>query len=131
MVFSKYKANFILFLISISILFILLFLIVNKIDRVKSNENKYPYTSIIDYSDSTTKIYVEYPRYNNDKFNSIITNFIYSYIKEFKKNSKNKHLYINYTIDNTNENIDIMFYINNSLSNTKYKNIIIKKENIN
>ena len=125
MLFSKYKSNYIVFVICILLLFIILFLLVNSIEKKENNRKNYPYTSIIDYSDDKTNIYVEYPRFNNDNINNIITNVIYNYIKTFKNNNKKKKLIIRYDLFYIDKYVNIQFYIDNSLENIKYKNILL------
>lgn len=84
-------------------------------------------TSIIDENNN---IEVYFPRFKDGKINKIITDYIYGYVKVYKKSdSKNKILKINYEINSFNEYINVVFYINNSLSTIKNHNILINTKN--
>lgn len=81
--------------------------------------------NITDLND-TYSIDVDYPRFKSDSVNSIIMDYIFSYIKNFKnENNNNKSLNIDYSIYFIDKYINIMFYIDNSLNNIKHSNIII------
>lgn len=116
----------------LTILFLFLFvytrIIYNKTNKRVENDI---ITSNINYNDDSTNINVKYPRFKNDIIDSITTNILYSYIREFKNNEGNKYLNISYQLFYFKEYVNITFYIDNSLSIIKNKNIIInlnKKE---
>ena len=93
------KNIFIKYLISILIVF-LVFFIVSKL-FIKDSENTEDEITMsnIYYSNSNTNVYVEYPRFKSDKINTIITDIIYSYVKDFKASeSETKALDISYDI---------------------------------
>ena len=108
---------------------ILLFVILYVTKELFYTENKTVtnsnITSTIEYSDDITSIYVEYPRFNNDKINEIITNILYSYVREFKNNDKNKVLDMTYNIYKFDKYMNVTFHIENTLTNIKNKNILI------
>ena len=81
MIFIKYKKNFFIFLILNFILLIVLFLIVNLFYKEKTKEYKFVETSIIEFNDENSNVYVEYPRFKNDKVNNIITIMNYITLK--------------------------------------------------
>jgi len=114
------------------ILLLFLLIIVKKIDTENQKKEELYTKSVIEYTNENTNIYVEYPRFNNDNINSLITNIIYSDINEFKTNNNKKTLNISFNIYNIEDYINIGFNISNSLNNIKYKNILIdfKKEKI-
>ena len=120
------KNIFIKYLISILIVF-LVFFIVSKL-FIKDSENTEDEITMsnIYYSNSNTNVYVEYPRFKSDKINTIITDIIYSYVKDFKASeSETKALDISYDIYKINDYVNITFNIQNTLSNVKNKNILI------
>ncbi len=126
MIFIKYKKNFFIFLILNFILLIVLFLIVNLFYKEKTKEYKFVETSIIEFNDEDSNVYVEYPRFKNDKVNNIITNILYSYITDFRNNkTKNKKLDINYELYYIKNFVNITFNISNTLTDIKNKNILI------
>jgi len=129
MIFIKYKKNLVIFILYMIIIFLLLLLCVKlfyKEEKIINNDIK---TSLISFDDKLNKINVKYPRFKNDRINSVITNVIYNYIKDFKKNNKKKHLYIDYNLYYIDKYVNIVFNIDNSLSNIKYKNILINLDN--
>ena len=113
------------YLLSFIFVFIILFIVKSFLNNKELNINKEIVPSIIKYNDELTIINVKYPRFNSDKINNIVTNMVYSYVKNFKNNNKNKSLFIDYDIYHYNDYINIVFNINDSLNNIKYKNIII------
>ena len=76
------------FIIYIAILFIALFIITKLLGPGKTKTYQEVTTSIIADEGENYTIYVEYPRFHNDAINSIITNKVYSYIKEFKDSNE-------------------------------------------
>lgn len=126
MMILKYKKEIIRFFICISFV-ILMFFIISKIfikdDKVNKEEIE---TSIINTNEDNSKIYVEYPRFKDDKINSIITDFIYSYTKKFKSDkTTDKALDITYDLYYTKNLVNVTFHIENTLDNIKNKNILI------
>ncbi len=125
------KEKIIKFIICINILLLILLVVKNLFNNESYNERfNQISTSTIKSEDKLTTIYVEYPRFNkNDEINKIITDMIYSYIKEFKNDNSTKSLDITYKTYYINNFINIVFHIENTLSNIKYKNIIIDLDN--
>ena len=122
---SKNIKQIIKYLICISIVFLSLFIITNIFD-ITPKEKSNVTTSIISDNNEKYSIYVEYPRFHNDKINTIVTNKIYSYIKEFKKhNDNNKVLDITYELYYFKDYLNITFHIENTLSKIKNQNILI------
>ncbi len=127
MILLRYKNELFRFFIYIFTLFVFLFIFSNVFvydEIIDKNEVE---TNVINNAeDENTKIYVEYPRFKNDKINEIITNYVYSFIKEFKSNkNENKVLDMTYELYYVDDFVNIVFYIENSLDNVKNKNIII------
>ena len=132
MLLLKYR-NLIIKFIICSIALIVVFLILSKVFYKKPNDiKKNIITSSIEYTDDKTSINVKYPRFNSDKINKIITDYLYSYIKDFRNNKKNKSLIMKYSLYYINDVVNIQFNIDNSLNNVKYYNMFIdlKKESI-
>ena len=113
MIIIKYKNNLIKYILSITILMIFLLLI--KKLNIENNDKEELYTkSIIEYKNQNTDIYVEYPRFNNENIDSIITNIIYNDVNEFKSNNNKKTLNISYNVYNIDDYVNISFNISNS-----------------
>ena len=133
MIIFKYKERFIQFIIY-SIVLILIMLALTKvfnIDVYTNNSSNNVVTSIINYKDDLTDIYVEYPRFNDDKINRIITDDLYKYIKDFKTNEVTKSLHISYKVHYVDKYVNIEYHIKNSLNNIKADNLLLnldKKE---
>ena len=85
---EQIKDNICKFIIYISILFVILFVAKQILRERKNTTINEITTSIISDNNENYTIYVEYPRFQSDNINSIITNVIYSYIKEFKNNEE-------------------------------------------
>ena len=127
---KRYKEAIITYISCLVILFLFLFVCARVIYKGTNNiEGDTIVTSVIDVKDDNSNIYVEYPRFKNEKVNSIITSILYSYIKEFKNNDIYKSLNISYQLYYLKEYVNVTFYIDNSLNNIKYKNIIIDLDN--
>lgn len=131
MILLNYKDRLFRYFIYISVVFITLFVITTIINLKPNKIDNEVITSNIVFNNETTQINVEYPRYKNDKLNKIITDNIYNYVKVFKENKENKILNITYEIYNFDNYSNIVFYIDNSISKEKNKNILLdlsKKE---
>lgn len=131
MILLNYKDRLFRYFIYISVVFITLFVITTIINLNPNKIDNDVITSNIVFNNETTQINVEYPRYKNDKLNKIITDNIYNYVKAFKENKENKILNITYEIYNFDNYSNIVFYIDNSISKEKNKNILLdlsKKE---
>lgn len=131
MILLNYKDNLFKYFIYISIVFVTLFVITTFINLDSNKNNNEVEKSNIVFNNETTQINVEYPRYKNDKINKIITDSVYNYVKTFKESKENKVLNVTYNIYNFDNYSNIVFYIDNSLSKEKNKNILIdlsKKE---
>lgn len=126
------KSNLFKYTISMIILFILLFVATFFYDNNAKKEriiNDIEESKITD-SNEKYNIDVSYPRFKSDDINSVVTKYIYNYIKEFKSNEKtNKSLIIDYELYYYNDYINIVFTINDTLSSIKYHNIIIDLKN--
>ncbi len=122
---TDYKSMIFEYLFYIIILFIILYVSVNLFYKEPVKEEANNITSKIEYKDEQTSIYVEYPRFKEDKINEIITNILYSYIKDFKKIDENKVLDISYNLYYFKNYVNITFHIENTLNNIKNKNILI------
>lgn len=130
MMLIKYKDSLIRYFMYLFSLFLALFIVVNLIGDIK-NDDLSVRTSVIQYSSDLYDIYVEYPRFANNEINNIITDSIYSYVKDFKYNSdEDRLLNINYNLYYFEDYVNIVFYIENTLNNIKNKNLLINlKEN--
>jgi len=127
------KISYIKFAISVIIIFILFFIVSFFYEDNKEKQifiKEIEKSSIIDSNDLYS-IDVNYPRFENDNLNKIITNYVYSYVKEFKDSDKKvKTLNIDYELYNIDNYINIVFFINNSLDKQEYHNILLNvKEN--
>lgn len=120
------KNIFIKYIVSMLIVFLVFFVISKLFIKDSENTEDEITMSNIYYSNNDTNIYVEYPRFKSDKINAIITNIIYSYVKEFKSSDvESKALDVSYNIYKINEYVNITFNIQNTLNNIKNKNILI------
>lgn len=122
-----------LYIITLIILFGVISIVINNYSskyniKMYSSHKK---TSIIDKKQNTI---VYYPYFKDDKVNKIVKSYVFDYVKKYKlTSSNNKKLNINYEINNFDNYVNIVFYIDNSLSNIKNHNILIdinKKEKI-
>lgn len=130
MILLNYKNNFLKYIIYMSCVFLVLLVVVNlmNVNEIKNKEDVV--SSSIVYKDDNNDINVIYPRFNNDDLNNIITSYIYTYVKEFRLNSSsNKVLNIRYDLYYFSDYINVVFNIDNSLSNIKYKNILLDLKN--
>lgn len=130
MILLNYKNNFLKYIIYMSCVFLVLLVVVNlmNVNEIKNEEDVV--SSSIVYNDDNNDINVIYPRFNNDDINNIITSYIYTYIKKFRLNSgSNKVLNIKYDLYYFNDYVNVVFNIDNSLSNIKYKNILLDFKN--
>ena len=126
MILLNYKNNFLKYIIYMSCVFLVLLVVVNlmNVNEIKNEEDAV--SSSIVYNDDNNDINVIYPRFNNDDINNIITSYIYTYVKKFRLNSgSNKVLNIKYDLYYFNDYVNVVFNIDNSLSNIKYKNILL------
>ena len=131
MTIANYKENIIKYLFCIVIL-ILTLLVVKKIFyvEVKTYDFNEVIPSVIEYNDDITKVYVEYPRFNeNDEINKIITDYLYNYIRNFKEQTDEKELDMSYSLYYMNDYVNVTFQIINTLSNEKTKNILLNLKN--
>ena len=126
MILLKYKELFIKFIFC-SILLVIVMLVLSKVfyKNYKTNFISNNITSKINYVDENTRIDVEYPRFNNDKINKIITDNLYAYIKEFKNNDGKKSLKIRYSLKKINNFVNVQYSIHNTLSSIKYDNVLL------
>ena len=130
MILLNYKNNFLKYIIYMSCVFLVLLVVVNlmNVNEIKNKEDTV--SSSIVYNDDNNDINVIYPRFNNDDINNIITSYIYTYVKKFRLNSgSNKVLNIRYDLYYFNDYVNVVFNIDNSLSNIKYKNILLDFKN--
>lgn len=130
MILLNYKNNFLKYIIYMSCVFLVLLVVVNlmNVNEIRNEEDAV--SSSIVYNDDNNDINVIYPRFNNDDINSIITSYIYTYVKKFRLNSSsNKVLNIKYDLYYFNDYVNVVFNIDNSLSNIKYKNILLDFKN--
>ncbi len=130
MIIINYKNNFLKYIIYMSCVFLVLLVVVNlmNVNEIKNEEDAV--SSSIVYNDDNNDINVIYPRFNNDDINNIITSYIYTYVKKFRLNSgSNKVLNIKYDLYYFNDYVNVVFNIDNSLSNIKYKNILLDFKN--
>lgn len=130
MILLNYKNNFLKYIIYMSCVFLVLLIVVNlmNVNEIKNKEDAI--SSSIVYNDDNNDINVIYPRFNNDDINNIITSYIYTYVKKFRLNSgSNKVLNIRYDLYYFNDYVNVVFNIDNSLSNIKYKNILLDFKN--
>ncbi len=124
------KDRLIKYLISILLLLTILYIIVKIFYKEEIKYDDFVYTSTINYSDDDTFLSIEYPRFKDDKINAVITNIVYDYAKDFRNNeTKNKYLEITYKLYYIKNFVNIVFDINNSLNDIKYKNLLIDLQN--
>ena len=119
------KNQIIRYLIYISVLLIILYLIVNVFSSETIKFKSSIVSSNIKFNDENTSINVTYPRFKDDRVDKIISDYIYEYVKEFKQIEDIKTLNIDYEIFYKDNYANIVFYINDSTNNIKYKNILI------
>lgn len=130
MMLLRFKNNFLKYVIYMSCVFLLLFVIVNVSNVNETKEIEEVTTSYITYTDELTEVNVMYPRFKEDKITNIITDNIYSYVKEFKSYDKlNKILDIKYDLYYFDDYVNVVFYIENTLTPIKNKNILIDLKN--
>ena len=132
MIFIKYKELFIKFIFC-SIVLIILFLILSKLFYKKPVDIKTNVvTSKIEYTDDNTVVNVEYPRFDNDRINKTITDYLYSYVRDFRNNKKNKSLNIKYDLVYIDDYVNVQYNIDNSLDDIMYYNMLfdLKKSEI-
>ena len=109
-----------------SLPFLLLFVIVNVSNIKETGENEEITTSYITYTDELTEVNVTYPRFKDDKITKIITDNIYCYVKDFRSYDKlNKTLDIKYDLYYFDNYVNVIFYIENTLTIIKNRNILI------
>lgn len=132
MIILKHKNSFVKFILYYFVLFLVLFVIVNLFDITNEKEVPEVETSIIQNNEDNYSIYVEYPRFHDDKIDTIITDIIYSYVKEFKYDlDSNRSLDMSYELFYYEDYVNITFHIENTTNNIKNRNILInldKKE---
>lgn len=130
MILLNYKNNFIKYIIYMSAVFISLFVIVNVCSKYEQKKDENVISSYITYTDELTEINVSYPRFKEDKINKIVSENIYSYVKDFKSYDKlNKSLNIDYDLYYFDNYLNIVYNIENSLTKIKNKNILIDLKN--
>lgn len=123
----NYKENIIKYFFCIVIL-LLAILIIKKIFYVEVVQLDYNAVipSVIEYEDDITKVYVEYPRFNNnDDVNKVITDYLYNYIRSFREQDSDKELDMSYSLYYFKEYVNVTFLIENTLSKEKNKNILL------
>lgn len=121
------KERILKFIICINVL-LLVILVAKSLFTSKNSNKDYNYvsTSVIKNESENAKIYVEYPRFNNnDEVNKIITDIIYGYIKDFKNSESDKSLDITYKTYYIEDYVNITFHIEDTLSRIKNKNVLI------
>jgi hypothetical protein len=131
MIIFKYKENIIKFVICAVILLLTMIVVsktlVKTTTPVEINDIS---TSVIEYKDDTTNIYVEYPRfYANNEINQIINDILYDYIKDFRLNENVKLLDISYVIKNVFNYVNVEFTIQDSRTVINNMNILFDLEN--
>ena len=130
MILLNYKNNFIKYIIYMSAVFISLFVIVNVCSKYEQKKDENVISSYITYTDELTEINVSYPRFKEDKINKIVSENIYSYVKNFKSYDKlNKSLNIDYDLYYFDNYLNIVYNIEDSLTKIKNKNILIDLKN--
>lgn len=123
--FKKYKNNIYKYLLFTTLLLVVISITTPFVKENKSTIKTSIINSVIDYKNDNTIINVNYPRFKNDKIDKIISNYIYNYVKKFRLlKKKNKSLTIDYEIYNLDNYMNVVFIINNTHDNIKYKNII-------
>lgn len=87
-------------------------------------------TSTITHEDEMSLINVEYPRFQDDDINKIITDDIYAYVKKFKEfDTVHKELDMSYTLYFIDGYLNILYHVENTLyPNIKTKNLIVDLE---
>ena len=125
------KNNIYKYLLTISVLFVILFVLTFTIgDKEKFKRNNSIVKSNISDINEEYSIDVDYPRYKSDSINSVITKYVYEYVKKFKKDKTlNRTLKIDYELYNKNDYTNIVFNIDNSISKVNRHNIIIDLKN--
>ena len=124
--FKKYKNNIYKYLLITTFLLVVISITVPFFKENKVSVKTSIINSVIDYKNDNTIINVNYPRFKNDKIDKIISNYIYNYVKKFRLlKKKNKSLTIDYEIYNLDNYMNVVFIINNTNDNIKYKNIIL------
>lgn len=122
----KIRKNLFRFTIYCIILLMLLFFVSKFFLKNNLKESEGVITSKIDLKDELSIINVEYPRFKDNKIDKLISDYIYDYVRRFKldnnvkktlKITHNEYYYKNY--------VNIVFNIENSLDDKKYKNVII------
>lgn len=130
MIILKYKNDLFRFFIYVSAVLVSLFILTNVIIKDEVVDDNTVEKSIINTDDEMSKIYVEYPRFKDDKINNLVTDYVYTFIKDFKSNNiANKALDMTYQLYYIDNFVNITFHIENTLSNIKTKNILINLEN--
>ena len=124
MTLEQYSKRTVVFLMSVLIVFAILFVSVKLFYKENETVIEESNSSLIEYKDDNTSIHVEYP----DDINKIITNLIYTYVRDFKSNDKKKVLDITYELYNYKDFTNVVFHIENTLNDIKYKNIIINNK---
>lgn len=125
---------YIILIIFVYIILILLNFIFGKIDdNYIKKDNNYKKSEIKEISEFY-KLDISYPRYMSDEISAIVTDYLYDYILNFKKQSEKTNkietLNINYEIEKVDKYTNILFTIENSLvPGEKYKSILIDEEN--
>lgn len=128
MTLEQYSKRTVVFLMSVLIVFAILFVSVKLFYKENETVIEESNSSLIEYKDDNTSIHVEYPRFKSDDINKIITNLIYTYVRDFKSNDKKKVLDITYELYNYKDFTNVVFHIENTLNDIKYKNIIINNK---
>lgn len=102
-----------------------LFTLTTMLDLDRKEKVSEVVTSTIEDKTEEYSIKVDYPRFNEDEITKIVTDYVYSYVKEFKANNGNRTLYITYDLNYIDNYVNIEFNIDNSKSNVKNHNILI------
>lgn len=128
--FKKYKNNIYKYLLITTLLLVVISITVPFFKENKVSVKTSIINSVIDYKNNNTIINVNYPRFKKEKIDKVISNYIYDYVKNFRLlKKKNKSLTIDYKIYNIDNYINVVFIINNTQDNIKYKNIIFNLNN--
>lgn len=123
------RKQLIIYIILISIVFIVLFLIRTFVSGEDFHRYRSVTKSTISYKDDVSNINFEYPRFTNDDINKVITDYVYNYVKEFKDfDMIDKVLDVSYNLYYFDGYVNIVFNIENSIDKIKNKNLLINLE---
>ena len=131
MIIVKFKENIIKFVMCTVILLLAMLIISKLLNKptapVQQNDVS---TSVIEFEDDKTKIYVEYPRfYGDDKVNQIIGDALYNYIKKFRESDNTKLLDMSYEVKHIFNLVNVEFNIQDSSNLVKNMNLLFDLKN--